>query len=113
MDELSNLANANVGETNAECDINRLAEQGAVYCQMLEDIDDTCFNFGRVDFVSLITLIITWQFDLTIRRPKFIEVNVPFAPDLTKTLKVDLNVKPWELKQPDAPTGVWVSDSES
>jgi len=51
MDELSILANANVGETDAECDINRLAEQGAVYCQMLEEIDDTCFNFGRVGLI--------------------------------------------------------------
>ena len=88
MDELSILANANVGETDAECDINRLAEQGAVYCNFLEDLNETCNSFAqscfeclnRVNFVSLIILITTWQFDLTIWRPKFIGVHKLVAP---------------------------------
>ena len=74
IDELSILADAvDFGETHAQCDINKIAEQGAVPCRVLDMID----RFLRI--VSLIILIISITKLVLIESQivfKFLNVNI-------------------------------------
>ena len=54
VDEISILADANVGETDLQCDINRFAEQGVVPCDLIDGIQEDCNRYWRFNEVSFI-----------------------------------------------------------
>ena len=58
VDEISLLADAKVGVTDLQwCDINSLAEQGVVPCEVIDLIGENCHRYGLLSYVSFIMII--------------------------------------------------------